>query len=68
MANRNPTSENAPTTLTREALDDLLNEGLARAFQAIECAVAEEIRDLLAQEQDHPITFRTRTKIEHLKH
>lgn len=34
MANKNPTSESAPT-VTREELIDLLNEDLAREYQAI---------------------------------
>ncbi len=59
MANINPKSLNAPTTVTRADLVDLLNEALVRGFQALKDAVAEEIRDNLVQEQGQQIPLAT---------
>jgi len=59
MANRNPKSMNAPITVTRDDLVDVLNGGLVRGFQALKDAVAEEIRNILVQEQNRHVALAT---------
>lgn len=50
--------------VTREKLIDLLNEDLAREYQAVIAyvvysAIAEDIRHILVQEQEHQIDLAT---------